>query len=85
MKKKLLITLGLIVSALILLSCKKKNTTPPPTTPATCNCYQTVYVLGAGGNYYYDYTTSTSVELCAKDGTIEYQGSGIYKLVWTCQ
>ena len=76
----------LIILPVVLFSCKKKDTTPPtPPTPATCNCYQIVYSIGAGGVYHYDHTTSTSVELCEKDGTVEYQATGIYKLVWHCQ
>jgi hypothetical protein len=75
----------LIILPLLFIGCKKKDTTPPPTTPSTCNCYQIVYAIGAGGAYHYDHTTSTTVELCAKDGTVEYQGSGVYKFVWVCQ
>jgi len=73
----------LIIVPFIFLACKKKEVTPP-TTPSTCNCYKTTYTLGAGGNYYYSSQTSPFVDLCAKNGTIEYQGTGIYKIVWTC-
>lgn len=76
----------LIVLPLLMVGCKKKEVTPTPTptAPPTCNCYKTTYLLGAGSNYFYDSQTSTFVDLCSKNGTVEYQMSGIYKIVWTC-
>lgn len=71
----------LIVLPLLMVGCKKKEVTPEPTT---CNCYKTTYTIGAGGNYYYSSQTSPFVDLCAKNGTIEYQWTGVYKIVWTC-
>ncbi len=71
----------LIVLPLLMVSCKKKEIT---TTPTTCNCYKTVYYQGAGGNYFYESQTAPFVDLCVKNGTIEYSGVGMYKTVWTC-
>ena len=75
--KRLIIVLPL----LMIFGCKKKEVT---TTPTTCNCYKTTYTLGAGGSWNYSSQTSPFVDLCAKNGTIEYTGTGVYKTVWTC-
>ena len=72
----------LIVLPLLIVGCKKKEVTP--TTPTTCNCYKTTYTIGAGGAYHYTSQTSPFIDLCAKNGTVEYQGTGVYKIVWTC-
>lgn len=66
----------------MLIGCKKKDTTP--TTPSTCNCYKREYTKGAGGVYYFTTQSDVFVDLCAKNGLIEYSGMGIYKIVWTC-
>lgn len=75
--KKLLIALPLLM-----VSCKKKEVTP--TTPTTCNCYKSYYHQVANGNYYLDSQSEPFVDLCAKDGMVEYSGVGMYKTVWTC-
>ena len=72
----------IIAIPFLLIGCKKKEITL--TTPTTCNCYTTKYTKGAGGNYYYSSQTSPFIDLCAKNGMIEYSETGMYKTVWTC-
>ena len=72
----------LIVLPLVFMACKKKEVTQ--NEPTTCNCYKTVYYQGAGGNYFWSSQTEPFVDLCAKDGMVEYSNMSMYKTVWTC-